>query len=75
MEKLTEIMDELSAIEFSMESLSCVLGSLEEIYELKHNYETQKNIWIIKLLIDSMTENLDDKIDEIDRLILSNKCT
>ena len=35
MEKLYEIMGELSEIEFSMESLSCVLESLEEIYEMK----------------------------------------
>ncbi len=75
MEKVYEIMGELSEIEFSMESLSCVLESLEEIYEMKHKYEMQKNVWIFKMLIDSMSDNLSDKIDEIDRLILSNKCT
>ena len=75
MEKLYEIIKELAEIIFGMESISCVLGSLEEIYEMKHKYEMQKNVWIFKMLIDSMSDNLSDKIDEIDRLILSNKCT
>lgn len=42
MEKLHEIMGDLSDIMFSMESISCVLETLEEIYELKHKYEIQK---------------------------------
>ena len=75
MEKLYEIIKELAEIKFGMESISCVLGSLEEIYEMKHKYEMQKNVWIFKMLIDSMSDNLSDKIDDIDRLILSNKCT
>ena len=73
MDKLYEIMGELSEIEFGIESLSFVLGALEEIYELKHEYEMQKNIWLFKMLTDSMSENLSDKIDKIDRFILSNK--
>ena len=39
MNRLYEIMGELSEIEFGVESLSCVLGSLEEVYEMKHEYE------------------------------------
>ena len=73
MERLYEIMDKLSDIEFSMESLSCVLDSLEEIYELKHEYEIQKNIWLIKMINDSMLENLSERISEIDRFLLDNK--
>ena len=73
MDRLYEIMGELSEIEFGVESLSCVLGSLEEVYEMKHEYEMQKNVWVFKMLIDSFAENLSDKIEEIDRLILSNK--
>ena len=73
MEKLHEIMGDLSDIMFSMESLSCVLESLEEIYELKHKYEMQRNVWIFKILIDSMSENLSDRINEIDRFILDSK--
>lgn len=73
MERLYEIMDKLSDIEFSMESLSCVLDSLEEIYELKHEYEIQKNIWLIKMINDSMLENLSERISEIDRFLLNNK--
>ena len=44
MDRLLEIMGDLSEIEFSIESLSCVLESLEEAYEQKHEYEMQKNI-------------------------------
>ena len=73
MEKLHEIMGDVSDIMFSMESLSCVLESLEEIYELKHKYEMQRNVWIFKILIDSMSENLSDRINEIDRFILDSK--
>ena len=73
MEKLYEIMGELSEIKFSMESLSCVLDALEEIYEFKHKYEMQKNVWVFKMLIESISETLSNKIDEIDRLILDSK--
>lgn len=73
MDRLYEIMGELSEIEFGVESLSCVLGSLEEIYEMKQEYKMQKNVWVFKMLIDSVAENLSEKIEEIDRLILDNK--
>ena len=73
MNRLYEIMGELSEIEFGVESLSCVLGSLEEVYEMKHEYEMQKKVWVFKMLIDSFAENLSDKIEEIDRLILDSK--
>lgn len=73
MDRLYEIMGELSEIEFGIESLSCVLGSLEEVYEMKHEYEMQKNVWVFKMLIDSVSENLSDKIDEIDRFLLDSK--
>ena len=73
MDRLYEIMGELSEIEFGVESLSCVLGSLEEVYEMKHEYEMQKNVWVFKMLIDSFAENLSDKIEEIDKLILDSK--
>lgn len=73
MNRLYEIMGELSEIEFGVESLSCVLGSLEEVYEMKHEYEMQKNVWVFKMLIDSFAESLSDKIEEIDRLILDSK--
>lgn len=73
MNRLYEIMGELSEIKFGVESLSCVLGSLEEVYEMKHEYEMQKNVWVFKMLIDSFAENLSDKIEEIDRLILDSK--
>ena len=56
-----------------MESLSSILKSLEEIYEYKQKYEIHQNVWIVKMLIDSMTENLNNNINEIDSFILCNK--
>ena len=73
MEKLYEIMGDLTEIEYGMESLSCILKSLEEIYEYKQKYEIHKNVWIVKMLIDSMAENLSNKINEIDSFILCSK--
>ncbi|GAB5612644.1 MAG: hypothetical protein ACLU60_02330 [Faecalimonas sp.] len=73
MDRLREIMGNLSDIEFGMESLSYVLGSLEEIYELRHEHELQKNVFLFKMLLDSMAENLSNRIDEIDRFILKSR--
>ena len=73
MDRLYEIMGELTSIGFSIESISCILDSLEEFYEMKYEYEMQKNVWVFKMLIDSVSENLHDKIDKIDRLILDNR--
>ncbi|MBQ3545374.1 MAG: hypothetical protein IJA34_10385 [Lachnospiraceae bacterium] len=42
MEKLDEIMNNLSEIDFAMESLYMVLKSFEELYELKNEYELKK---------------------------------
>lgn len=73
MEELRRIMADLSELQFSMEGLSYIMGVLEESYEYRQEYEMQKNIIIFKLLLDSMSENLSDRVDEIDRFILSSK--
>ena len=73
MEELRRIMADLSELQFSMEGLSYIMGILEEAYEYKQEYEMQKNIVIFKMLLDSMSENLSDRVDEIDRFILSSK--
>ncbi len=73
MEELRRIMADLSELQFSMEGLSYIMGLLEESYEYKQEYEMQKNIIIFKMLLDSMSENLSDRVDEIDRVILGNK--
>lgn len=73
MEKLYEIMGNLSEIEYGMESLSSVLKSLAEFYEYKQKYELHQNVWIVKMLIDSMAETLSNNIIEIDSFILCNK--
>ena len=73
MEELRRIMADLSELQFSMEGLSYIMGVLEESYEYKQEYEMQKNIIIFKLLLDSMSENLSDRVDEIDRFILENR--
>ncbi len=72
MEKLYKIMGDLSEIAFNMESLSCILKSLEEHYQYKQEYEIQKNIVVFKILIESISKTLSDKIDKIDRFILDN---
>lgn len=73
MDRLREIMGDLSDIQFSMEGLSYIMELLEKTYEYKQEYEMQKNILILKMLIDSMAENLSDKIDEIDRFIIDSR--
>ena len=72
-EKIDEILGKLSEIEFSMESLSCILENLEVAYESKHEHEMQQIIWGIKKLVDSMSKELKDGVDELDKIILNNK--
>ena len=73
MEELRRVMADLSELQFSMEGLSCIMGILEEAYEYKHEYEMQKNIVIFKMILDSMAENLSDRVDEIDRFIIDSR--
>lgn len=71
MEELTRIMGELSELQFGMEGLVYIMEVMEEAYGYKHEYEMQKSMFALKTLLDSMSENLSDRVDELDRLILS----
>lgn len=73
MEKLYKIMGDLSEIAFNMESLSCILESLEEHYQYKQEYETYKNIVIFKIVIDFIFRKTNDTIEEMDRFILNSR--
>jgi len=71
--ELHDIMGELSRIAFGMDSLRDVLVVLEEAYDMRHDLTSQRTIHIIGMLLTSMSEDLSDRIDEIDHFIIDNK--
>lgn len=73
MEKLRQIMSDLTDIEYSLQSFSSLLENLDEIYDLRHDEELKENVWLFKIIVDSLSENLSEKISEIDRFLLDNK--
>lgn len=73
MEKLRQIMSDLTDIEYSLQSFSSLLKNLDEIYDLRHDEELKENVWLFKILVDSLSENLSERISEIDRFLLDNK--
>ena len=73
MEKLRQIMSDLTDIEYSLQSFSSLLENLDEIYDLRHDEELKENVWLFKIIVDSLSENLSEKISEIDRFILDNR--
>ena len=72
MEELRRIMSELVDIEYSLEAFSSLLEDLDEIYESRHHNEQKENVWLFKVIVDSLLENLGERISEIDRFILDN---
>lgn len=66
MKRLDEIMNKLSEIDFGMESLYMLLKSFKELYELKNEYEMKKGVWILKMILYSMLDDLRDSIAELD---------
>ena len=73
MEELRRIMSELVDIEYSLEAFSSLLEDLDEIYESRHHNEQKENVWLFKVIVDSLLENLGERISEIDRFILDNR--
>ena len=73
MEELRRIMSELVDIEYSLEAFSSLLEDLDEIYELRHYNEQKENVWLFKVIVDSLLENLGERISEIDRFILDSR--
>lgn len=66
-------MSELVDIEYSLEAFSSLLEDLDEIYESRHHNEQKENVWLFKVIVDSLLENLGERISEIDRFILDNR--
>ena len=73
MEELRRIMSELVDIEYSLEAFSSLLEDLDEICESRHHNEQKENVWLFKVIVDSLLENLGERISEIDRFILDNR--
>ena len=73
MEELRRIMSELVDIEYSLEAFSSLLEDLDGIYESRHHNEQKENVWLFKVIVDSLLENLGERISEIDRFILDNR--
>ena len=71
--ELHDIMGGISDIAFGIDSLREILIALEEAYDMRHDHTSQKIVHIIGLLLASMSEDLSDRIDEIDNFIIDNK--
>lgn len=73
--ELHDIMGGISDIAFGIDSLREILIALEEAYDMRHDHTSQKIVHIISILLDFISENLSDRIDEIDHIIIDNKMT
>ena len=74
MERLREIMGDLTDIQYSLEAFSMLLKDLDEVYDIRREDEKKENVWLFKIIVDSIQKELDDKIAELDDYILkSNK--
>lgn len=71
--KLHDIMGELSRIAFGMDSLREVLMALEEAYDMTYDHTTQKVVHIIGRVLDCLSEDLSDRIDDLDHFIIDSK--
>ena len=70
MERLREIMGDLTDIQYSLEAFSTLLKDLDEVYDIRREDEKKENVWLFKIIVDSIQKDLDDKIAEIDQFIL-----
>ena len=73
--KLHDIMSDLSRVSFGIDSLRDVLMVLEEAYDLRYDHTSQKMVHIIGRVLDCLSEDLSDRIDELDHFIIDNKTT
>ena len=73
MERLREIMGDLTDIQYSLEAFSMLLKDLDEVYDIRREDEKKENVWLFKIIVDSIQKDLDDKIAEIDQFILDYK--
>ena len=68
--ELHDIMGGLSDIAFSMDSLREVLITLEEALDLTYDHSSQKMVHIIGRVLECLSEDLSDRIDELDHFII-----
>ena len=71
--KLHDIMGELSDIAFGIDSLRDVLVVLEEAYDMRHDLTSRRTVHIISMVLNFLSEDLSDRIDEIDHFIINSK--
>ena len=71
--ELHDIMSAISRVAFGIDSLREVLMSLEEAYDLTYDHPAQKLVHIIGRVLDCLSEDLSDRIDELDHFIIDNK--
>ena len=71
--ELHDIMGELSDIAFGIDGLRDVLMVLEEAYDMRYDHSSRKMVHIIGMVLDSLSANLSDRIDELDHFIIDNK--
>lgn len=69
MEKLNGIMNDFMKVEYGMISLSTVLRTLEEAYDLADKKELRENVLVIRRQIDSLQEELSTYIVKLDTYI------
>lgn len=73
MEELRKIMNELTGVEYGLESFVSLLENLEEVYDLRRDKEQMKNLKVFQIIVASLLENLSSEISEIEQLVLENK--
>ena len=74
LERISKIMNDLTDVEGLMQSASDVLEALDEIYELRKEFTAQKTVMVFKALLDTMCDELGERISEMDQVLLdSNK--
>ena len=71
--QLHDIMGGLSEISLGIDSLRDVLVVLEEAYDMRNDHTSRRTVHIIYMVLDCLSENLSDRIDEIDHFIIDNK--
>ena len=71
--ELHDIMGEFSEIAFGIDGLRDVLMVLEEAYDMRHDHTSRKMVHVIGMVLDSLSESLSDRIDDLDHFIIDSK--
>ena len=70
MEKLHEIMDGLSQVEYGMESLQVVVKALEEYFELEKMWEMKSVLVVLDRQIGALHKEMCECVDALDMCII-----